>query len=74
MIQVPSFQVPVVNLMGAGDAFDGGFIAGRVNGLEVHEALRWGAAVAALKIQRADSRDLPALEEVQALLAQPRTA
>jgi sugar/nucleoside kinase (ribokinase family) len=67
---LPAFSAPVVNLVGAGDAFDAGFIAGWLNGTGVEGALRWGNAVAALKIQRAGSRDLPDLRDVQTLLVQ----
>jgi sugar/nucleoside kinase (ribokinase family) len=46
----PAFPVEVVNAIGAGDAFNGGFIAAQVAGLDLPEALHWGNAVAALKL------------------------
>ncbi len=55
----PAFPATVVNTVGAGDAFNGGFIAARLAGHSVHGALRWGNAVAALKIQGDSARDLP---------------
>jgi sugar/nucleoside kinase (ribokinase family) len=67
---VPAFAVtPVADLLGAGDAFDGGFIAARLAGHDVAESLRWGNAVAALKITQPGARSLPTRAEVEALLA-----
>lgn len=59
----------VVDTVGAGDAFDGGFIAARLAGQNVAAALRWGNAVAALKIGQAGARGLPSRAEVEQLLA-----
>ncbi|MCD4685454.1 MAG: sugar kinase [Anaerolineae bacterium] len=69
VVQVPAFPTQVVDTLGAGDAFDGGFIASRLDGADVQEALRWGNAVAALKIQRAGARGAPTRDEVVRLLA-----
>jgi sugar/nucleoside kinase (ribokinase family) len=66
-----AFRVPVVNTVGAGDAFNGGFIAARLGGRSVGEALRWGNAVAALKIRGDSARALPSRAEVMALLDAP---
>jgi sugar/nucleoside kinase (ribokinase family) len=65
----PAFAVTRVDLLGAGDAFDGGFIAARLAGHTIAESLRWGNAVAALKITRSGARGLPSRAEVEALLA-----
>lgn len=69
IVQVPAFPAQVVDTLGAGDAFDGGFITARLNGADVQEALRWGNAVAALKIQRSGARSSPTRDEVVRLLA-----
>jgi fructokinase/2-dehydro-3-deoxygluconokinase len=67
--RAPGFPSRVVSTVGAGDAFDGGFIAARLNGAPLADALRWGNALAALKIARpGGARDLPARAEVEALL------
>jgi sugar/nucleoside kinase (ribokinase family) len=59
----------VVDTLGAGDAFNGGFIAAQVECRPVAEALRWGNAVAALKIGQPGARGLPVRAAVEALLA-----
>ncbi len=66
----PAFPVQVVDTLGAGDAFDGGFIAARLAGCDLAGCLRRGNAVAAIKIGRPGARGLPNLEEVQQLEAQ----
>jgi sugar/nucleoside kinase (ribokinase family) len=61
----PAFPTSVVDTLGAGDAFDAGFIAARLAGHDVPEALRWGNATAALKIARPGARGTPVREEVE---------
>ncbi len=65
---VPAFPTPVVDTLGAGDAFDAGFIAARLAGCDTREALRWGNATAALKITRPGARGTPLAEELGRLL------
>lgn len=69
IVQVPAFPAQVVDTLGAGDVFDAGFIAARCDGAGVREALRWGNAVAALKIQRPGARSSPTRDEVLRLVA-----
>ena len=45
-----AFDVPVVDTLGAGDAYNAGFITAAVEGLSLAEANRRGNAVAAWKI------------------------
>jgi len=45
--QVPIFTVPVVDTVGAGDGFDAGFMAGRLQGWPLSSCLRLGALVGA---------------------------
>jgi sugar/nucleoside kinase (ribokinase family) len=49
---VPAFPVTVVDTLGAGDAFDAGFVACMIDGTAVDEAARWGNAMAALTISQ----------------------
>ncbi len=66
--EIPSFPVDVVDTLGAGDAFDAGFIAARLDGRDTVEAIRWGHAVAALSTSRAGARGTPSATEARALL------
>jgi sugar/nucleoside kinase (ribokinase family) len=65
---VPGFEVAVVDTVGAGDAFDAGFIAARLRGEDVAGAVRWGNAVAGLTVSRPGARSSPTRSEVEALL------
>jgi sugar/nucleoside kinase (ribokinase family) len=53
---VPAFEVGVVDCTGAGDAFNAGFIAAMLRGLDQRAACVWGNAAAALKVGRAGPR------------------
>ena len=64
----PALQTQVVDTLGAGDAFNGGFIAARLAKVDIREAARWGNAVAALKIGRVGARGLPSLGELKRAL------
>lgn len=67
-VEVPGFDVAVVDTVGAGDAFNAGFIAAQIGGNDVAEGLRWGSAVAALAISQPGARATPTLSELQAML------
>jgi len=62
------FEVEVVDTVGAGDAFDAGFIAARLREEPIEKALRYANAVAAVTIGRSGARSTPTHEEVVALL------
>lgn len=73
LLRAPAFPVAAANVVGAGDAFNGGFIAAMVEGRPLGEALRRGSALAALKVARPGGpRDLPPRADVEALLAAER--
>jgi 2-dehydro-3-deoxygluconokinase len=67
----PGFGVPsVVDPIGAGDAFAGGFIAARLGGHDLGTALEWGNACGAVAVTaRGDMTGLPTLRELQESLA-----
>jgi fructokinase len=79
-LMVPAFRVPVVDTVGAGDAFSAGLLAAlaerevtsraALDGLYIDDlvaTLRFAAAVAALTCTRAGA-DPPRREEVRAFL------
>ena len=62
---------PVVDTTGAGDAFNGGFVAALAGGADPVTAARFGAATAGISVTRAGTApSMPALSEIKALLAQ----
>jgi sugar/nucleoside kinase (ribokinase family) len=68
IVQSPAFPAEVVDTLGAGDAFNAGFIAAQLMGKNSLDAARWGNAVAALKIERPGARGLPTRAELEAKL------
>jgi ribokinase len=67
LVHVPSFKITPVNIIGAGDSFNAGVIAGREKGMGLQESIRFGCATAALKI----SEDrLPTFAEIEAFLSE----
>jgi 5-dehydro-2-deoxygluconokinase len=68
--RVAGLPVPVVNGLGAGDAFAAAFGAGLLAGLPVVEAIRRGNAAGAIVATRLScSSAMPRVDEVDALLA-----
>ncbi len=68
-IDVPPYNVDVLNTMGAGDAFAAGLIYGLLHDLGWADAARWGAACGALIVTRHGcANDAPTLDEVRAFL------
>ena len=63
-----AFAATVVDQLGAGDAFDAGFIAASVKGLGPEEALRWANAAAALNVSGVGARAFPGLPALHATL------
>jgi sugar/nucleoside kinase (ribokinase family) len=70
MIEIPAFEVPVVDTIGAGDAYHGAFLyAHLILGWELEVAGLFASASAALSCTRAGARDgLPDMAQVMALL------
>ena len=61
---------PVVETTGAGDAFNGGFAAALVSGMDPVEAARFGNATAGISVTRAGTApSMPSRDEIESLLA-----
>ena len=71
-IHSPAFPVAVCDTVGAGDTFDGAFIAAVLNGLSDAEALREANAAAAICVSRSGGRACPTRAELDAFLAEHR--
>lgn len=70
VVEVPAFPVDPVDTTGAGDCFIGYTIAGLDQGLDRRDALRLGAAAAAVKVTRPGTADaIPLRVEVDRFLA-----
>ena len=70
VVRQASFEVDVVDTVGAGDAFVGGFVVGRWWSDGLASAIRLGCAAGALAATRPGAQpSLPARQDVDALLA-----
>lgn len=66
----PAFPVPVVDTLAAGDVFHGAYALAISEGQTIEQAIRFGAAAAAIKCTRPGGRQgAPTREEVERLLA-----
>lgn len=64
----PAFSVPVLNTLGAGDAFAAGYVHALLSGWDVHERLTWANACGAIVVTRHScSEAMPTAAEVKAL-------
>ena len=67
VIDVPGFPVEVTNILGAGDAFGGGFIYGLVKGWDWYKSARLGNACGAIVVtEHGCANFMPTLPEVEA--------
>ena len=67
VIDVPGFPVEVTNILGAGDAFGGGFIYGLVKGWDWYKSARLGNACGAIVVtEHGCANFMPTLSEVEA--------
>jgi 5-dehydro-2-deoxygluconokinase len=68
-INVPGFPVEVANILGAGDAFDAGFLYGYVKGMGWYESARMGNACGAIVVTKHGCANfMPTHEEVMAFV------
>lgn len=67
-ITIPAFSVPAIDTIGAGDAFDAGFIQAGLSGCSLPDQVRRGHAVAGLQIGKPGARSAPTRSEVETFL------
>jgi len=73
-LDIPAFEVEVVDTTGCGDAFHGGLIYGVLQDWPARRALTFASAVAAMKCRGLGGRSaLPHLREVEHFMAQAAT-
>jgi sugar/nucleoside kinase (ribokinase family) len=69
LVRVPAFAVETRDTTGAGDSFNAGFLAAWLEGSDLGECLRWGAAAGALSTRRLGGIDgQPTAADVRAIL------
>ena len=64
----PAFKVKVVDTLGAGDVFDAGFIAAKLENKSVMEAAQWGNALASLSVAAEGVTQYLARESLERML------
>ena len=70
IIEAPGFPVEVTNILGAGDAFGGGFIYGLVKGWGWYRAARLGNACGAIVVtEHGCANFMPTMDEVETFVA-----
>ena len=63
-VKVPGYPVEILNILGAGDAFAGGFVYGCLQGWDLYKAARMGNACGAILVtQHGCANFMPTLEE-----------
>jgi ribokinase len=66
---VPALEVEAIDSTGAGDAFATGLLFALGNGDGYREALEFASAVAAMKVTRLGSHEIPTLEQVREFIS-----
>ncbi|RMG26342.1 MAG: 5-dehydro-2-deoxygluconokinase [Bacteroidetes bacterium] len=70
-VKVPGYPVEILNVLGAGDAFGGGFIYGFVQGWDMYQACRMGNACGAIVVTRHGCANfMPTYDEVMEFVNQ----
>jgi len=69
IIEAPGFPVEITNILGAGDAFGGGFIYGYVNDWGWYKSARLGNACGAIVVtQHGCANFMPTMEEIESFV------
>ncbi len=70
VIEAPGFPVEIYNILGAGDAFGGGFLYGYVRGWSWYKAARLGNACGAIVVTKHGCANfMPTMDEIDAFVA-----
>lgn len=69
-LKMPAFSVDVIDTVGAGDIFNGGFLAAYIQGKNIKECLLWGSASAAYSLQFAGAGNAPSEKQLLEFLNQ----
>lgn len=70
-VRIPGFSVQAVDTIAAGDTFNGAFITARLEGVLMHDAIRFAHAAAAIAVTRPGAQpSVPWRTEIDAFLQQ----
>lgn len=70
VVDVPGFPVEIYNILGAGDAFGGGFLYGYVQGWDWYKSARLGNACGAIVVTKHGCANfMPTMPEIEAFVA-----
>jgi 5-dehydro-2-deoxygluconokinase len=69
-VDVPGFPVEIYNILGAGDAFGGGFLYGYANGWDLYRSVRLGNACGAIVVTKHGCANfMPTMAEIEVFAA-----
>ncbi len=66
---IPAFKTTAIDTTGAGDAFNGAFVAALAKGQRITEAAQYGCAFASLAVERMGASNMPSHQEALTRLA-----
>ncbi|UVC29363.1 ribokinase [Pantoea sp. SOD02] len=70
-VRIPGFSVQAIDTIAAGDTFNGAFITARLEGVPMHDAVRFAHAAAAIAVTRPGAQpSVPWRTEIDAFLQQ----
>jgi ribokinase len=70
-VRIPGFSVQAIDTIAAGDTFNGAFITARLEGVAMHDAVRFAHAAAAIAVTRPGAQpSVPWRTEIDAFLQQ----
>lgn len=65
VVEAPAFKVKVEDTIGAGDVYNAGFIAARLDGLSLRDALVAGNAISGYAVARKGARNTPTADQLR---------